>query len=344
MAEGTRLEDFRFDYPEELVAARPAEPRDSARLMVLDRASGRLEHRVFRDLPDLLAPGDCLVVNRSKVLPARLKGRKPTGGKVELLLVEELKPGLWAALSSDLKPGREVLLPGGARASVERLDERGRWLLRFPHPAVADVLRRHGEAPLPPYILKARKSGAPGTAPEDLARYQTVYAREEGSIAAPTAGLHFTPEVLRRLEARGVRRAELVLHVGMGTFRPVTADDVLEHRMLPERYEIPEEAAGLLERARREGGRIVAVGTTAVRTLETWARGGRLSGETSLYVRPGHEFKAVDALVTNFHLPESTPLILAGAFAGRERLLAAYREAFARRYRLFSYGDAMLVL
>lgn len=344
MAEGTRLEDFRFDYPEELVAARPAEPRDSARLLVLDRSSGRLEHRGFADLPGLLRAGDCLVLNRSKVLPARLQGRKPTGGKVELLLVSELGPGRWAALSADLKPGREIDLPGGARASVEGLDGQGRWLLRFSDPDVPGLLRRHGEAPLPPYILKARKNGSAGTSPVDLSRYQTVYAREEGSIAAPTAGLHFTPEVLAGLETRGVRRAEVVLHVGMGTFRPVTADDVREHRMLPERYEIPGEAAGLLERTRREGGRIVAVGTTAVRTLETWARGGHLSGETSLYVRPGHEFKAVDALVTNFHLPESTPLILASAFAGRERLLSAYREAFARRYRLFSYGDAMLIL
>lgn len=340
-----RLDDYAYEFSPELVADAPAEPRDSSRLLVLDRRGGPLLHRAFRDLPHFLRSGDCLVVNRSKVLPARIVGSKPTGGKAELLLISEREPGLWSALSSDLKLGVEVLLPEGARARAES-SAGGEWLVRFTVPGVRALLERSGAAPLPPYIRKRRKEASgPGDRPEDRDRYQTVYAREEGSIAAPTAGLHFTPELLERLRAGGVRVAEIILHVGLGTFRPVSAQDLREHRMLPERFELPPQSVETLARTRLQGGRFIPVGTTVVRTLETYARAsGVHAGESALFVTPGHEFRMADALVTNFHQPRSTPLLLACAFAGRERLLDAYRAAVAARYRLFSFGDAMLIL
>jgi S-adenosylmethionine:tRNA ribosyltransferase-isomerase len=332
-----RLSDYDFRYPEELVATAPASPRDSSRLMVLDRRTGDLQHRTFRDLPGYLRPGDCLVLNRTKVLPARLVGRKPTGGKVELLLLKEASPGVWKALSADLKPGLTVLLDG-ARAEVVSPCEDGEWTLRFSTEDVAGLIRRIGLAPLPPYILKRRKRlGAEGE--RDLERYQTVYARSQGSVAAPTAGLHFTPELLGTIRDSGVRVAELTLHVGRGTFNPIHAEDVRDHIMLEEDYEIPPEAAAALS-----GARVVAVGTTSVRSLETYAATGRPSGSTGLYITPGYSFRSVDMLLTNFHQPRSTPLLLTCAFAGKEKVLAAYREAVRLRYRLFSYGDSMLIL
>ncbi|MFH1724151.1 MAG: tRNA preQ1(34) S-adenosylmethionine ribosyltransferase-isomerase QueA [Elusimicrobiota bacterium] len=349
-ASGFRLEDYEFAYPRSLIATAPATPRDAARMLVLDRTTGRIEHRRFLDLPQYLRPGDCLVLNRSKVLPARLVGRKPTGGKVELNLVRRLAPDRWTALSANLKPGVEVLFPGGIRASVESLDPEGEWILRFSVGEVELLMLRHGHAPLPPYIQKRRKR-LPPAAVEDRDRYQTVYAREEGSVAAPTAGLHFTPELLEALRRQGVRVAEVVLHVGRGTFRPVTARDIRAHRMLPERFYIPDGTAAALREARRDGGRVIAVGTSSVRTLETIARrGGGANGahspieETELFILPGHRFLSVDALITNFHQPASTPLLLTSSFAGRERLLEAYHAAIAREYRLFSYGDSMLIV
>jgi S-adenosylmethionine:tRNA ribosyltransferase-isomerase len=271
-------------------------------------------------------------------------GKKATGGKAELLLVRELEPGLWSALATGLKAGMRLSFPGGASALVEGLSEDGEYLCRFDLCDLAAYLTEHGHAPLPPYILKRKR--LPDTS--DRARYQTVYAACEGSIAAPTAGLHFTERLLEELRVGGVRTARVILHVGRGTFRPVTAEDASRHPMLPEHYSMSQAQAELVAQALREGRRVVSVGTTSTRTLETLARqaGGFGPGEgwTSLYIFPGHEFRVLGGLITNFHLPKSTPLLLAAAFAGRERLLAAYQEAFRERYRLYSYGDAMLVL
>ena len=337
------IADYDYVYPEELIAAQPAEPRDSSRLLVLDRASGRTCHRVFHELPGLLKPGDCLVLNRTKVLPCRLLGKKATGGKVDLLLVRECGTSEWTALSSGLKSGQALEFSAGVTGRVEGLTAEGEYRIRFSSSDMRAFLAEHGLPPLPPYIAKRRIASR-----DDAERYQTIYARDEGSIAAPTAGLHFTQDLLNKLTTNGVAIAWVTLHVGRGTFRPIVGEDAASHAMLPERYEIDATAAEQLRSARRAGGRLIAVGTTVTRTLETLCAGAEpwrpSSGESSLYIRPGHEFKGVDALLTNFHLPRSTPLLLASAFAGREKLMAAYREAVQRRYRLFSFGDAMLIL
>ena len=341
---GLRLSDYDFEFPDSLIADKPAEPRDSARLLVLDRSTGRVEHALFRDLGRWLKPGDLLVVNRSRVVPARIVGKKSTGGKVELLLVREESPGIWSAIASGAKAGARVLLEDGWSAQVAPGKD-GEWLCRFSGTDVAAYAAKHGEAPLPPYIVKRRRGlGSPRLSAQDGSDYQTVYAREEGSIAAPTAGLHFTRELLSSLEASGVRRAEMLLHVGPGTFRPIVREDLREHRMLPEWYRLEPAALSELRAARERGGRTVAVGTTAARALESWAKTGQTEGATNLFITPGHEFHAFDSFITNFHLPCSTPLVLASAFAGRERLLGAYREAIQLGYRLYSYGDAMLIL
>ncbi len=336
------LDEFDFEFPQELVASEPAEPRDSSRMLVVDRAGGGLLHKRFRDLPEFLSPGDCVVLNRTKVRPCRLAGKKETGGRAEILLVREVEPGLWAGLASGLKRGKRIIFPGGASAVVEGLTDDGEYLCRFDREDLRGYLESHGTAPLPPYILKRKTPGA-----NDLSRYQTVYAREPGSIAAPTAGLHFTGSLLETLRRRGVRVVELTLHVGRGTFKPIETADAAEHRMLPEWYRLAEEQARAISAAMDEGRRVVSVGTTSTRTLETLARSGHVGpgeGWTDLYIRPGHEFKAVSALITNFHLPKSTPMLLASAFLGLGRLKAAYEEAIRERYRLYSYGDAMLIL
>lgn len=334
--------DFDYEYPEELIASSPAEPRDASRLLVLDRATGRVEHAVFRDLPRFLKAGDCLVLNRTKVLPCRLLGKKSTGGKADLLLVRELGPSSWTALASGFKSGQTLEFPGGMTARVEGLTEEGEYRLSFAAADIRPYLAEHGLPPLPPYIAKKRVASR-----ADAEKYQTVYARDEGSIAAPTAGLHFTPGVFAALSAAGVETAFVTLHVGRGTFRPITGEDAAAHRMLPERYEVEAAEAAKLRAARARGSRLIAVGTTATRTLETLAARPegftQASGESGLYIVPGHAFRGVDALLTNFHLPRSTPLMLAAAFAGKERLLAAYREAVSLRYRLFSFGDATLI-
>jgi S-adenosylmethionine:tRNA ribosyltransferase-isomerase len=365
-----------YDYalPGELVAQEPLPVRDASRLLVLDRATGGLDHRRFSELPELLRPGDLLVTNRSRVFPARLLGRRPNGGKAEVLLVRRHADGRWDAMlrpGRRLRPGMSVRIAPGFRVEIEpapaatalerpsppaaRADAPAPHTAEVP-PGADNVLRavrllcdgldeetalaRHGHAPLPPYIQRPDQ-------PQDRERYQTVYAREPGSVAAPTAGLHFTPELIARLAARGVERAELVLHVGPGTFRPVEVEDVRHHRVEPERVVVPAEAAAAVDRALSEGRRVVAVGTTVARALESGLDGeGRLlSGEreTDLVIVPGHAFRAVGGLVTNFHLPRSSLLLLACALAGRERLLAAYREAVAQRYRFYSYGDGMLI-
>jgi S-adenosylmethionine:tRNA ribosyltransferase-isomerase len=314
--------------------------------MVLRRGGG-VEHRIFRDLPDLLAPGDLVVVNRSRVLPARLLGRRPTGGAAEVLLLRRRSPTTWEALvrpGRRLPPGATIRVADDLEVHVESgpLGPAGHRLVRLAAAGDVDAaLERHGHTPLPPYIRRADR-------PEDRHRYQTVYARETGSVAAPTAGLHFTPQLLERLAARGVERAEVVLHVGPGTFQPVTVENVEDHRVEPEPFVVPPETADAVGRARVRGGRIVCVGTTTVRALETVARADRTvearDGETALVIVPGFPFRVTSALVTNFHLPRSSLLLLACAFAGRERILAAYAEAIAAGYRFYSYGDAMLIL
>jgi S-adenosylmethionine:tRNA ribosyltransferase-isomerase len=338
-----RLSDFDYEYPESLIATSAAEPRDSSRLMVLDRAAGTTEHVIFRDLPRYLSPGDCLVVNRTKVMPCRLYGKKSTGGKADLLLVRELSPRSWTALASGFKAGQKLEFPGGMTATVSGLNDEGEYLLEFATSDLRPYLAEHGLPPLPPYIAKKRVPSR-----GDASRYQTVYARDDGSIAAPTAGMHFTPELLETLKTSGVAIAYVTLHVGRGTFRPITTEDASAHTMLAERYEVEAAEASVIARARARGGRVVSVGTTTTRTLETLAARpegfGPGSGESALYITPGFRFRGIDALLTNFHLPRSTPLLLASAFAGRERLLDAYRDAVARGYRLYSFGDATLIL
>jgi len=340
-----RTRDFDYRLPRDRIAQRPLASRDASRLLVLDRASGRVTHRVFRELPELLAPGDLAVVNDARVVPARVRGRRAaTGGKVEVLFIEPEIPGRWRALLGSggrLEPGEIVKLPGDG-AHLRLLERQGLEgdLVETGELDVPKLLAEHGHVPLPPYITRPDDDA-------DRAAYQTVYARTEGAVAAPTAGLHFTPELLARLEARGVERAAVTLHVGPGTFRPVKAERVEDHAMHAERFEIGAEAASAVNRARAESRRVVAVGTTVVRALESAARAtGRVEpfgGRTSLFIRPPFEFQAVDALVTNFHPPRSTLLMLVAAFAGREHVLAAYAEAVREGYRFFSYGDAMLI-
>jgi S-adenosylmethionine:tRNA ribosyltransferase-isomerase len=335
--------DFDYELPPSSIAQEPA-PRGESRLLVLDR-EGPERHARVRDLPRLLRPGDLLVLNDTRVIPARLYGRRAGAGSaaLELLLVEKTGEREWDALVKPgrrARPGTVIELDAGLAAEVVAKDPDGRHRLRFSEP-VEPHLDRLGHIPLPPYIHR------PDT-PADRERYQTVYARAPGAVAAPTAGLHFTEELLREIAAAGVEIARVTLHVGIGTFRPVAAERTEEHRMEAERYEVSEEAAGALQRVRAAGGRVVAVGTTVVRTLEGAARvgGGEVkpgSGATDLFITPGFRFQVVDVLLTNFHLPRSTLLMLVSAFAGRERVLAAYEEAIRQGYRFYSYGDAMLV-
>jgi S-adenosylmethionine:tRNA ribosyltransferase-isomerase len=332
--------DFHYELPDELIARRPAARRSDSRLLRLDGSTGRFVDLGFRDLPSLLQPGDLLVFNDTRVVPARLHGRKDTGGKVEVLLERLVDPRrALVQLRSSKAPaaGSGIAIEGGPRARVEGRDG-DFWVLVFEEDA-AGVFERCGEMPLPPYLRRAAE-------PFDRERYQTVYAREPGAVAAPTAGLHFDADVLAECASRGVNTAHVTLHVGAGTFQPVRADDVREHRMHAELAVVPESAVAAVESCRAHGGRVVAVGTTAVRALESAAAQGRLAayaGDTRLFITPGYRFRVVDALVTNFHLPESTLLMLVSAYAGREQVLRAYRHAVERRYRFFSYGDAMFV-
>jgi S-adenosylmethionine:tRNA ribosyltransferase-isomerase len=343
--DGLRTADFDFDLPEGLIAQSPALRRDGSRLMVLSRQSGALLHRHFYDLPVFLRAGDCLVLNDTKVLPARLLGaRQPGGGAAEALLLQDLGGDCWECLvfpGKRLRVGARVDFGGGAlRAEVTAVLENGNRVLHFDYDGVfLEVLARVGTLPLPHYI-KAQ--------PADPGRYQTVYARENGSAAAPTAGLHFTPEMLETLAGMGVAIAKLTLHVGIGTFRPVKAERIRDHVMHSERYHIEAPAAEAINRARANGGRVIAVGTTSCRTLESVAddRGfvQPCAGATDIFISPGYRFKAIDGLITNFHLPKSTLIMLVSALAGREAVLSAYRAAVAEQYRFYSFGDAMLVI
>jgi len=340
-----RLEDFDYDLPKELIAQTPVEPRDASRLMVVERKSGAIQHRYFRDLPEFLRPGDALVVNDTRVMPARLLGhREKTGGAMEVLLLKRLSRDRWETLvkpGKKARPGERIIFGDGLLVGtvVEPTDFGGR-VIDFTYEGVFEnLLDRLGQMPLPPYI-HAQLS--------DPERYQTVYAREWGSAAAPTAGLHFTPELLERLKAQGVEIHKITLHVGLGTFRPVEVEDPTQHKMHSEFYSVSPEAAEGINAVRRRGGRLVTVGTTSVRTLETASQpDGTVvpgSGWTDIFIYPGYRFKVVDSLITNFHLPKSTLLMLVSALAGRELIMKAYREAVEMRYRFFSFGDAMLIL
>jgi S-adenosylmethionine:tRNA ribosyltransferase-isomerase len=335
-----RLSDFEYALPQELIAQTPIEPRDAARLLVLDRQSGVTAHRHVHDLPDLLRPGDLLVANRSRVLPARIRGRLRGGGSAELLLLQRLAPGRWQALvrpARRLRPGDVVAVADKLELKVTEAHPEGlrQVEVQSAHDDPDAALLAHGSTPLPPYI-----HGWLG----DPERYQTIFADVDGSAAAPTAGLHFTPRLLERLDARGVCFATLVLHVGLDTFRPITHDDPRTHAMHREWFALPPDLGERIERARAKGGRVVAVGTTSVRALESWAATGHSQGWTDLFILPGFRFGVVDAMLTNFHLPRSTLLMLVSAFAGRERVLAAYADAIRRAYRFYSFGDAMLII
>ncbi len=339
-----KTSDFFYHLPEELIAQHPADPRDSSRLMVYDRKLDKVTHTVFSQVTDFLRPDDLLVVNNTRVLPARLEGvRKDTGGRMEFLLLKRLDRDRWEVM---VKPGRrartgaEFVFSDQLSAVVEQSTDFGGRVVRFRYEGVfEDLLSRVGTMPLPHYIHEKLTDGE---------RYQTVYAKVDGSAAAPTAGLHFTPELLKKIEALGVERAEVLLHVGLGTFRPVKAEEITDHKMHSEHYEISPEAAEQINRAKAAGRRVVAVGTTSVRTLESAAdERGMVSpcrAETSIFIYPGYRFKCVDALITNFHLPESTLIMLVAALTGREKILELYDLAVRERYRFFSFGDAMLIV
>ena len=345
MTSPLRLSHFDFDLPPELIAQAPLPERSASRLMVVRRAAQTIEHASFADLPELLLPGDLLVRNETRVIPARLRGKKASGGQIEVLLVECLEGELWRCMTRSSKPARigsRLSFPGGIEAVVEAEAEEGWRVIRFHcQGGLLAALESAGEMPLPPYIERA-------PAADDRERYQTVYAREPGAVAAPTAGLHFSAETFAALNARGIESCGLTLHVGPGTFLPVRAENLDEHRMHGELFDIPGQTAATINKARAEGRRVVAIGTTSTRALESAVgEDGRVNAggaETRLFIRPGFRFRVVDALVTNFHLPKSTLLVLVSAFAGRDLILEAYRRAVAERYRFFSYGDCMLIL
>lgn len=338
------ISELDYDLPDDRIAQHPHERRDASRMLVLDRASGGMYADVYSNIAKYLQRGDCMALNDTRVIRARLRGHKTTGGEVEVFLLREQAPGLWEALvrpSARVRPGTPVLLPHNRRVIVEDVLPDGRRRVRFEVPNVIEALEESGTIPLPPYIRR--------DAPEagDLTRYQTVYAAQPGAVAAPTAGLHFTEEVFRSLDAHGIGRAHLTLHVGYGTFKPIQSERVEDHVVDAEDFDFSEYAAAKLNETREAGGRIVAVGTTSTRVLETQYREGRYvpgSGSTSTYIYPPYTFQAIDALQTNFHLPRSSLLALVCAFAGTDRILEAYRYAIAERFRFYSYGDVMLIL
>ena len=333
-----------YHLPEELIAQTPSEQRDQSRLMVVDRASGDIRVDVYRNITGYLRSGDCMVLNDTRVIRARLHGRKETGGHVEVFLLRELAPGQWAALvrpSAKVKPGTRVLFAAGLEAEVAEVLEEGKRRVHFNYANVIERLEQSGNIPLPPYIKRT------ASREEDVNRYQTVYARSPGAVAAPTAGLHLTESVFRDLDAADVKRAFLTLHVGYGTFKPVTAETLEEHAVDAEEFDMPGSTAALLNETRASGGRIVAVGTTCARVLETCCSGGIFStggGATDLYIHPPYTFQGVDVLQTNFHLPKSSLLALVCAFAGHDLVMEAYRRAVEERFRFYSYGDVMLIL
>lgn len=340
-----KTSDFYYDLPEELIAQDPLEDRTASRLLVLDRKTGAVKHKIFSDVIDYLNKGDCLVINNTRVIPARLIGEKEgTGGKVEVLLLKRRANDVWETLvkpGKKLKPGAKITFGDGRlRAEVLEVVEEGNRLVKFYYEGIfEEILDSLGEMPLPPYITHKL---------EDKEMYQTVYAKFDGSAAAPTAGLHFTKELLNKIEEKGIKIASITLHVGLGTFRPVKVDDVNNHHMHTEWYEVNAEAADIINETKRNGGRVICVGTTSCRTIESVAdENGYMkakTGETDIFIYPGYKFKVMDGLITNFHLPESTLVMLVSAFAGKENVLAAYETAVKERYRFFSFGDAMILI
>ena len=337
-----KLSDFMYDLPEERIAQTPVEPRDHSRLMVLHRADDSIEHKHFYDIIDYLNAGDALVINETRVIPARLIGERPTGGACEVLLLKQIAPKRWEVLvrpGKKLRRGAEVIFGDGRlKATIAEVCEDGNRIVDFTCEGTMEAaLDELGEMPLPPYIHEKL---------QDKERYQTVYAKQEGSAAAPTAGLHFTPELMDAIRAKGVDIVPVLLHVGLGTFRPVKVENVEDHEMHSEYYEVTEDAARRINAARDRGCRVIAVGTTSVRTLESAAENGRLmakKGDTSIFIRPGYQYQMVDALITNFHLPGSTLVMLVSALYDREHILKAYKIAVEEKYRFFSFGDAMLI-
>ncbi len=339
-----KTSDFYYELPQELIAQDPLEDRSSSRLMKLDKKTGEIEHKIFRDIIEELNPGDCLVVNNTKVIPARLLGvKEDTGAHIEVLLLKRKADNVWETLvkpGKKARPGARIIFGDGLlKAEVVDVVDEGNRLIRFEFEGIfEEILDKLGQMPLPPYITHQLK---------DKNRYQTVYAKHDGSAAAPTAGLHFTPELLEQIRAKGVKLAHVTLHVGLGTFRPVKVEDVTKHHMHSEFYVVEEEQAHLINETKAAGGRVICVGTTSCRTLESATdEHGILkagSGWTEIFIYPGYRFKMMDALITNFHLPESTLLMLVSAFAGKEKIMKAYEEAVRERYRFFSFGDAMFI-
>ena len=338
------VSDFYYDLPEELIAQTPIEKRDESRLMVLNRANQTIEHKTFKDIIDYLEPGDCLVRNNTKVIPARLYGKKATGAKIEFLLLNRIEGDIWECIvrpGHKLKPGTEVEFGDGIlKAKVLDVMEGGTRKVEFKYEGIFnEILDKIGLMPLPPYIHESLK---------DNDRYQTVYAKYEGSAAAPTAGLHFTPELFEKIKAKGIDVANVTLHVGIGTFRPVKVENVEEHHMHSEHFYIKQEDADKINNAKKNGKRVIAVGTPSCRVLETIADENGMvkptEGDTQIFIYPGYKYKCLDGLVTNFHLPESTLIMLVSALAGRDYIMKAYNEAVKERYRFFSFGDAMLIL
>ena len=336
--------DFDYELPQELIAQDPLEQRDSSRLLILDKKTGERTHRIFHDIIDYLHEGDCLVINNTKVIPARLIGeREGTGGKVEVLLLKRKTDNVWETLvkpGKKARPGMRLSFGGGLlHAEVQEVVDEGNRLIRFEYEGIfEEILDQLGQMPLPPYITHQLK---------DKNRYQTVYAKYEGSAAAPTAGLHFTEELLQKIQEKGVKIARVTLHVGLGTFRPVKVDDVTQHHMHTEFYHVSQEAADIINETKKQGGRVICVGTTSCRTIESTADGQGVvqatEGDTDIFIYPGYQFKVLDCLITNFHLPESTLLMLVSALAGKENIMAAYKEAVEMKYRFFSFGDAMFI-
>ena len=340
-----KTSDFFYDLPEELIAQDPLEDRTASRLLVLNRETGAVEHKIFSDVIDYLNEGDCLVINNTRVIPARLIGEKEgTGGKVEVLLLKRRANDVWETLvkpGKKLRPGARVTFGDGRlKADILEIAEEGNRLVRFYYEGIfEEILDSLGEMPLPPYITHKL---------EDKEMYQTVYAKFDGSAAAPTAGLHFTKELLNKIEEKGIKISSITLHVGLGTFRPVKVDDVNNHHMHTEWYEVNAEAAEIINETKRNGGRVICVGTTSCRTIESVADDNGYmkakTGETDIFIYPGYKFKVMDGLITNFHLPESTLVMLVSAFAGKENVLSAYETAVKEKYRFFSFGDAMLII
>lgn len=339
-----KTSDFDYELPEELIAQDPLEDRTSSRLLVLDKNTGERKHTIFHEIIDYLNPGDCIVINNTKVIPARLIGeREETGGKVEVLLLKRKENNIWETLvkpGKKARPGTRLVFGGGLlRAEVKEVVDEGNRLIQFEYEGIfEEILDKLGQMPLPPYITHELK---------DKNRYQTVYAKYEGSAAAPTAGLHFTKELLEKIEKKGVKIARVTLHVGLGTFRPVKVDDVTKHHMHTEFYQVTEEAAEIINSTRKAGGRIICVGTTSCRTIESASDDSGVvhagEGDTDIFIYPGYKFKVLDCLITNFHLPESTLLMLVSALAGKDNIMDAYKEAVDMRYRFFSFGDAMFI-